>query len=92
MPKITFTETGKSFDVEAGTSLLDFCQANDTPVNFGCTAGACGTCASLVEAAEGAVNPADEDEMEMLEHTTDEKTARLCCLLTVNGDITVGPI
>lgn len=92
MPKITFPSTGASYEVEAGTSLLDFCQSHDTPVNFGCTAGACGTCASIVEAADGAVQAADEDELELLEHTTDEKGARLCCLLKVSGDISVTPL
>ncbi|MFT7485661.1 MAG: ferredoxin [Candidatus Paceibacteria bacterium] len=92
MPKITFPSTGKSYDVEAGTSLLDFCQANDTPVNFGCTTGACGTCTSVVEGAEGAVQAADEDEEELLGHTTDKPGARLCCLLKVDGDVSVTPI
>jgi len=92
MPKITFPSTGKEFEVDAGTSLLDFCQSNDTPVSFGCTSGACGTCCSIVEAAPGAIADADEDELELIEHTTDEKGARLCCLLTVNGDIKVTPL
>ena len=92
MPKITFSATGASFDVDTGASLLDFCQSNDTPVNFGCTSGACGTCASTIDGDESSMNPADEDEKEMLEHTTDLKNARLCCLVTVSGDITVGPI
>lgn len=92
MPKITFPSTGQEFEVEAGTSLLDFCQSHDTPVPFGCTSGSCGTCCAIVEAAPGALNDADEDEREMLEHMTDDPKARLCCLLTVQGDISVTPL
>ena len=92
MPKITFPSTGQEYEVEAGTPLLDFCQENDTPVPFGCTSGACGTCCSVVEAAPGALDDPDEDEREMLEHMTDKEGARLCCLLKVNGDIKVTPV
>jgi len=92
MPKITFSATGQTYEVESGISLLEFCQSNDTPVNFGCSAGNCGTCASKIESAEGAVNPADDDEKGTLEHSTDDENARLCCLVTVLGDITVGPL
>ncbi|MFT7667594.1 MAG: ferredoxin [Planctomycetota bacterium] len=92
MPKITFPSAGTSFDVPAGTSLLDFCQSNDTPVDFGCTTGACGTCTSVIIGEAGSVPEADEDEVEMLELTTDKPNARLVCLCSVNGDITVEPI
>jgi adenylate cyclase len=92
MPKITFPSTDQSYEVEAGTSMLDFCQSNDTPVPFGCTTGACGTCASVMVAEDGALNPADEDEVELLEHTTDAPGARLACQVTINGDVTVTPV
>ena len=92
MPKITFPSTGTSFDIEAGAPFLDFIQSNDTPIPLGCTNGACGTCAAIVECADGAVQAAESDETEMLEHSTDNPKARLCCLLKVSGDITVTPL
>lgn len=92
MPKLTFPSTGQTFEVEAGTPLLDFCQSNDTPVNFGCTTGACGTCTSVMVYEEGAIAEMDDDERELLELTTDKPGARLACICVVNGDLSVDPI
>ena len=92
MPKITFPSTGKSYEVPAGTALLDFCQTHDTPVNFGCTAGACGTCTSVMVYAPGAIAEADEDEKDLIELTTDKPGARLACICVVNGDVSIDPI
>jgi ferredoxin len=92
MPKLTFPSTGKTYEVPAGTPLLEFCQSHDTPVVFGCTAGACGTCCSVMVFEEGALPEADEDELELVEHTTDKPGARLACIAIVNGDISITPI
>ncbi len=88
MPKITFRATGQTFNVPAGTSYLDFCQDGDTPQDFGCTVGSCGTC--LLVLLEGAQNvpPATAEELETVKMCTDED-ARLGCQLVVNGDIVV---
>ena len=92
MAKITFPSTGQTYEVPEGTPLLDFCQTNDTPVPFGCTTGACGTCTCVMEYAPGAIAEADEDERELLEHTTDKEGARLACQAVVNGDVSITPI
>jgi ferredoxin len=92
MPKITFPSTGASFEVEAGASLLEFIQSNDTPIPLGCTSGACGTCIAVIECEDGALEPADEDELEMIEHSTDNPGARLCCLMKVSGDVSISTL
>ncbi len=92
MPKISFPSTGASYEVPAGTPMLDFCQTNETPVNFGCTMGSCGTCASVIECEEGAIEAASEDEVELLELTTDKPGARLVCLCIANGDLSIDPV
>lgn len=91
MPRITFSKTGQTFDVPAGTSLLEFCQANETPQDFGCTVGSCGTCAVVVEAGAEHLNAPSDDELETVEMCTDESGARLGCQLVIGGDVTLRP-
>lgn len=92
MPRITFTKTGQTYDIAAGTSFLEFCQANDAPHDFGCTVGSCGTCVCVLEAGAANVNPVSDEERETIEMCTDVKGARLGCQLVVNGDVTVRQI
>lgn len=91
MPRITFSKTGQTFEVPEGTSFLEFCQANETPQDFGCTVGSCGTCCVVVEAGADSLNPSTEEEMETVEMYTAESGARLGCQLVVGGDVTVRP-
>ena len=91
MPKITFSKTGQTFEVEAGTSFLEFCQANDAPHDFGCTVGSCGTCCLVLEEGADNVQPSTDEELETVEMCTDEQGARLGCQMTVNGDIKLRP-
>ena len=86
MPQVTFTKTGASFDVPEGTSLLEFHQENETPQDFGCTVGSCGTCCVVVEEGMENLNPATDEEMETVEMCTAEENARLGCQLKINGD------
>ena len=87
MPKITFLATGQTYEVPAGTSFLEFCQANDAPHEFGCTVGSCGTCALFLEQGQENVQPISEMESDTLYMVTDEPGARLGCQMIVNGDI-----
>ena len=91
MPKLTFSKTGQTFEVPAGTSFLEFCQENDAPHDFGCTVGSCGTCILVFDAGEGNVNPMSSDERETVEMTTGKAGARLGCQLTILGDIAIRP-
>ena len=89
MPKITFEATGQVAEVANGSRVLDYCEVNDTPVAFGCRQGRCGTC--VVEMLDGAdqVNPRSNEEMNTLEGRAHPENLRLCCQLTVNGDIKI---
>ena len=89
MPKITFITTGETFEMPAGTRFVDFCQENDSPHEFGCTVGSCGSCRAVLEAGGENVNPITEDEQDTLDMVTDEKPARLGCQLTISGDIAI---
>ena len=91
MPIITFQKTGQTFEVEAGTSFLDFCQTNDAPHEFGCTVGSCGTCCLVLEAGADNIQPINDEERETVEMCTDEVGARLGCQMKVNGDIKLRP-
>lgn len=91
MPRITFSKTGQTFEVPEGASLLEFCQANETPQDFGCTVGSCGTCCVVVEAGAENLNASTDEEMETVEMCTAEDGARLGCQLVINGDVTVRP-
>jgi len=89
MPKITLLRNGKTYEVPAGTSFLDFCIDNQAPHDFGCTQGSCGACVSVLEQGATNVNPVTPDEQETIDMCTTVKGARLCCQLKVLGDITV---
>ena len=91
MPKLTFLKTGQSFEVPAGTSFLEFCQENDTPHEFGCTVGSCGTCVLVIESGETNVNPLTSEERETVEMVTSREGARLGCQLKILGDIAIRP-
>lgn len=91
MPKLTFLETGQTFEVPHGTSFLDFCQEHAAPHPFGCTVGSCGTCVLVFESGAENANPPTSDERDTLEMTTSVEGARLGCQLKVLGDMAVRP-
>ncbi len=92
MAKVTFLANGATFEVAPGTSFLDLCQTNDTPHDFGCTVGSCGTCCLTLESGAANVDPASADELETVEMRTSVPGARLGCQLIVRGDIAVKPV
>jgi adenylate cyclase len=92
MPKITFVKVGQTYDVPAGTSFLEFCQANGAHLHdFGCTVGSCGTCVLTFDSGAQNVNPMSDEERDTLEMTTDAPGARLGCQLKILGDIAIRP-
>ncbi|HVS19562.1 MAG TPA: 2Fe-2S iron-sulfur cluster-binding protein [Planctomycetota bacterium] len=88
MPKLTFLDNGHEYEVEAGTSFLEFCQENGEH-DFGCTVGSCGTCRLVIDSGANNVNPITPDEAETVEMCTDVEGARLGCQLKIQGDIAV---
>ena len=91
MPTLTFSADDSSFEIPAGTKLLEFCADNDTPQDFGCEVGSCGTCICLVSTGAQNLNAPSEDELDTIEMTTDVEGARLGCQIIINGDVTISP-
>lgn len=91
MPTLTFSVDDSTFEISAGTKLLDFCEDNDTPQKFGCQVGSCGTCICQITAGAENLNAISEEEADTVEMTTDVEGARLGCQIVVNGDVTISP-
>jgi len=92
MPKITFLANGQVADIPAGSTLLDYCQENAAPQDFGCTVGSCGTCRLEIVEGAGNVDPITDEERETLEMVTDHPDGRLGCQLVIHGDISIRAI
>ena len=91
MPTLTFSVDDSTYEIPAGTSLLEYCETTETPQDYGCQAGSCGTCICVISAGAENVNAADDDELETIEMTTSVAGARLGCQLVINGDVTISP-
>ena len=89
MPTLTFSAAGQSFEVSEGTSLLEFCLENETPMRFGCTVGSCGTCCFVPESGAENLSEMEDEARDTLEMCTGEEGARLGCLVKVHGDVTI---
>jgi ferredoxin len=88
MPKLTFLDSGQSYDVPPGASFLEVAQEHGEH-DFGCTVGSCGTCRLEIVEGAGSVNPISLDERETVEMCTSVAGARLGCQLKVLGDVSV---
>ena len=84
----TDRETGASFPVAEGASLLDAIQTAGLKINYGCRSGFCG--ADAVAIIDGAANlsPPGEDEIATLRRMGLEGKARLACVCQVKGPVT----
>ena len=85
---INFTNGDKA-QVEANTLLSEGLDITSSPILFGCRTGICATC--LVKVHQGIENltPPTEDELEVIELSTEDKDCRLACCLSLNGDVTL---
>ena len=91
MPTLKITNDKSEYQIEKGTSLLEFCQDNNTVVPFGCCAGACGTCrVTVIENPEN-LSTIDEDEKSFLEDFVvgSGPNDRLACQCEILGDVTI---
>lgn len=77
---------------DTGQRLIELCDANITPLQFGCRAGSCGTC--LVRVVEGMANVSDitDNEKILLPELSDDPTARLGCQLRLFGPVRLIPV
>src|SRR5512139_3097208 len=66
---ITESTTGRIVEIEApeDAALIDLCDAHDAPIPFSCRSASCGTC--RIHVLEGAehLQPAAEDELDLLD-------------------------
>ena len=91
MPKITFQNTNETFEVSAGTSVLECAVEHNIPLNHDCGGNrACTTCQIWVERGMENIVPMSEDEKVLLESNDKlEPKARLGCQCRVKGDVVV---
>ncbi|NIO11422.1 MAG: 2Fe-2S iron-sulfur cluster binding domain-containing protein [Deltaproteobacteria bacterium] len=89
MPKITFMPSGKSFDVDAGTTILAAAIHNGIHLPHDCTEAICGT--DRVKVLSGHENLSEKSDNEdltlsMLNSGPDD---RLGCVAKVLGEVVV---
>jgi ferredoxin len=79
---VTFAKSGKQFPWQTtAANLLEFAEAHGIAVDFGCRAGSCGTCQTVIRAGEVAYRqPPDYDP---------EPGTCLLCSCTPKTDVTL---
>ncbi len=89
MPKVTFMPVRQSFEVAAGTTILDSAIHNGLQLRHDCTEAICGTDRVKILAGKEQLSEKDENEeltLEMMKAGPDE---RLACVARIIGDVTV---
>jgi NADPH-dependent 2,4-dienoyl-CoA reductase/sulfur reductase-like enzyme/ferredoxin len=87
--EVTDRGSGITFTADGEQTLLEAIQAAGLKINYGCRAGVCG--ADPVAVCEGGENlsaPSD-DELATLRRLGLEGRARMACVCTVNGPVTI---
>lgn len=85
MGKLVFQNTGETFDVKEGTSIIEACEEAGVP--FACTEGVCGTCVVEVKKGMENLSPFTQEEEDFLGELKEERLACQCKLL--KGTVTV---
>ena len=99
MPTIEFEGAGlagdKTAEAPQGGALINICDEVLAPVAFSCRSASCGTChIQILEGAE-LLEPAGEDEEDLLDLLDGEKNTRLACQARVKagpGLIRIRPV
>ena len=101
MPKVTFVNLDKTVEFESGKlpyhehgkeeSILDVAIENGITLEHACGGKcACTTCHVIVEAGDGNLSEAEEDELDRLDMAPGLTLhSRLGCQAVVTGDVTV---
>ncbi len=92
MPKITFKNTGESFESPAGSSILECAVEYNVPLNHDCGGNcACTTCHIYVEEGAANLSPISEDERILLESSDklDQKSRLGCQARIKTGSVVV---
>lgn len=91
MPTIRFENLGESFEVNAGTSVLECAIDNNLPLDHDCGGNcACTTCHILVKSGMENLNPMGDDEKSLLEANDKlDEGARLGCQSRIRQGVLV---
>jgi ferredoxin len=89
MPKLKIGPETCVVEVKTGQSFLDIDSENETPLLFGCMAGACGTCKIKVVEGASNISPMEDHERSFLESIDAQPDERLACQSKVLGDCSV---
>jgi NADPH-dependent 2,4-dienoyl-CoA reductase/sulfur reductase-like enzyme/ferredoxin len=87
--EVTDRGSGITFTVDGEQTLLEAIQAAGLKINYGCRAGVCG--ADPVAVCEGAehLSPPTDDELATLRRLGLEGRARMACVCTATGPVTI---
>lgn len=87
MPTLTFEacSLGPALSVDApeGGDLADLCDKHRAPVAFDCRSCSCATCRVELVEGEALVEPAADDELDLLEQMHEPPRRRLACQVKV---------
>ena len=87
MPKITFKNVGKTFEVEEGISVLEAALRHNVPIYRTCGGNcSCSTCRVKVLSGAGNLSSMEANEAEVLDTFDLKPPYRLGCQALVFGD------
>ena len=94
MPKVIFTPSQKSAEVEPKTKLLLAGRKAGVEIRFACASCRCGTCAVLVRSATSGVSPmspmkAEETKLLTRLKLSTDGSIRLACQARVESDCSI---
>ena len=93
MPKITFIQSGKTYEAAGGENILDVALRNEEKLPHACGGfGACTTCQVAVRSGGENLSPPEELEEDRLERATPPATlaSRLGCQAKIrSGEVAV---
>src|SRR3970282_1229968 len=91
MPKVSFPQASKIFEVPEGFTILEVALNNDIDLEHNCGGNcACSTCHVVVVEGYENLSPKAEEEQDMLNEAEGlTETSRLSCQSKIEGDIAV---
>lgn len=90
MPRISFSKTRASFEVQDGANLMSALLENGLPVASSCRGdGVCAKCRVRVVEGKSGLSPENDREKFLRERHGIERAERVSCQATVIGDIKV---
>ena len=88
--RIIFKTDNVEYEVEDGTSLIDFCDDVGVSLSFGCTEGTCGVCeVTVLDGRENLSRITDEERDYLLEEDLEEGMRLGCQVKVRKGNVTL---